>query len=67
MKKFDDFGEQVYVNYKGEYKYQTLIGALCSLALKTFILVYAANSTIALFQYDDPKITQVSHLVNRSI
>ncbi len=54
----DSFGEPISVNYKGDSSYKTLIGALATIVLKTFVLVYASIQLIGLFEYADPDITQ---------
>ena len=60
LKSQDVFGEPVTLNYNGESTYKTWIGALVTLILKSFILVFATTEIIGLFNYKDPKITQVS-------
>lgn len=61
----DAFGEAVTVNFKGESSYKTLIGALCTICLNGFILVYTVLALIDVMQYKDPQITQVSR-INKS-
>ena len=39
---FDSFGEPISVNYKGETSYKTGVGAFFTLAIKSFLLIYAA-------------------------
>ena len=36
----DAFGDPVSLNYRGETSYKTAIGALFTLAIKSFMLVY---------------------------
>ena len=36
----DTFGTPVSLNYKGESSYKTILGALITIALKIFMLVY---------------------------
>ena len=60
LKAQDVFGEPVTLNYEGESTYKTWIGALVTLALKCFILVFATTEIIKLANYEDAKITQVS-------
>ena len=62
LKAQDVFGEPVTLNYNGESSYKTLLGALVTLILKSFILVFATTEIIGLISYKDPKITQVSFL-----
>ena len=48
---FDAFGEPISVNYKGETFYKTALGALCTIVIKSFILVYTIEQLIALAGY----------------
>ena len=57
---FDTFGEPVSLNFKGDDTYRTAVGALFSIAIKLFIIVYAAQQLIKLAYYDDAKINNVS-------
>ena len=57
---FDSFGEPISVNYKGETSYKTGVGALFSLVIKSFLLIYATQKILTLFNYEEPAITQVS-------
>ena len=57
---FDAFGEPISVNYKGDTSYKTALGALCTIVIKTFILVFTIEQLIALAGYQDPQIVQVS-------
>ena len=59
---FDAFGEPIAVNRNGETSHKTAVGALFSIALKSFILFFASTSVLALLRYQDPQITQVSSL-----
>ena len=60
LKAQDVFGEPVTLNYQGESTYKTWLGALVTLALKIFILIFATTEVIKLANYEDPQITQVS-------
>ena len=60
LKSYDAFGEPIGLNYDGESTYKTLLGALVTIAIKAFLLIFATTQTIALFQYQDPTISQVS-------
>ena len=62
LKNQDVFGEPVTVNYNGDATFKTWIGALSSIAIKTFIIIFATTQVIDLFNYQDPQITQVSQL-----
>ncbi len=54
LKQFDVFGEAVGVNYKGDQTYKTVLGSLCSLTLKVFMLLYASYELLHLLQYKHP-------------
>ena len=54
----DSFGEPISVNYKGETSFKTCLGALATIALKTFVLIYASVMLLELAEYKDPDITQ---------
>ena len=58
IRSFDSFGEPVSLNYKGDSSYKTLLGAILTLCLNTFLLVYAADQLLALVKYQDPTVTQ---------
>ena len=58
LTSLDVFGEPVSVNFKGETNFKTLPGALLSVLIKSFLLVFAINGTIDLINYEDPQITQ---------
>ena len=60
LKSQDAFGEPVGLNYRGESTFKTWIGALGSMSIKIFIMIFAATQVIDLFNYQDPQITQVS-------
>ena len=57
---FDSFGEPISINYKGETSYKTGVGALFSLVIKSFLLIYATQQILTLLNYEEPAITQVS-------
>ena len=58
LRSYDSFGEPVSLNYKGDSSYKTLLGAVMTLCLNTFLLVYAADKLLALVKYQDPSVTQ---------
>ena len=60
LKKQDDYGHPVTINYKGEDKYQTAWGAFLTILQKIFILVVAVFGLVDLFAFKDPNITQFS-------
>ena len=57
---FDAFGEPISVNYKGETSHKTAVGALFTMAIKSFLLIFALQQILTLLNYDDAAITQVS-------
>ena len=56
LRSFDVFGAPVSLNYKGETTFKTFIGALFSIAIKIFLIIYASNQLLTLFSYGDPSI-----------
>ena len=63
---FDAFGEPISVNYKGETSHKTAVGALFTLAIKSFLLIFAFQQILTLTSYDDAAITQYSVLSSRT-
>ena len=57
LRSYDSFGEPVSLNYKGDSSYKTLLGAVLTLCLNTFLLVYAADQLLALVKYQDPTVS----------
>ena len=58
---FDVFGEPVSLNYDGDSTYKTVIGAIFSLVIKSFLLIYATQQLVALANYEDSQLTIVSY------
>ena len=56
----DAFGEPVSLNYNGETRFKTKVGAIVSILIKSFLLVYTAQQFLDLVNYQDPKISIVS-------
>lgn len=54
---FDVFGEPITINYKGDATFKTCLGAVATIGLKVFVLVFAATQLLALTQFKDPEIT----------
>ena len=54
----DSFGEPISVNYKGDTSYKTCLGALATIALKTFLLIFASVKLLELAEYKNPEISQ---------
>ena len=42
LKRFDMFGEQIKLTYKGDYKYRTKLGALMTIIFLVLVLTYAS-------------------------
>ena len=62
VKSFDVFGTPVSLNYNGVTMFKTWIGALCSIMLKSFLLIYSGQQLMDLILYQDPQITIVSNI-----
>ena len=43
LKSYDAFGEPIGLNYDGEATYKTVIGALVTIAIKGFLLMFATT------------------------
>ena len=57
FRSFDNFGEPISVNYKGDTTYKTSVGALFSLLLRIFILGFGIFTLLDVVGYQDPQIT----------
>ena len=57
---FDTFGEPVSLNYQGDTAFKTTIGAVFSVVIKIFFLIFSIQQLIALIEYEDPQIILVS-------
>jgi len=55
---FDAFGTPIGVNWKGKQSYNTAVGALFTIAIKIFLMVYAGTKCLQLVSYQDPQISQ---------
>ena len=55
---FDGYGNPVTVNYRGDDTYKTCLGALCTLIVKSFLLVFLGTALLELASYKDPQISQ---------
>ena len=60
VRSFDSFGEKVTLNYNGDAAFRTMIGALFSILIKVFLLIYSVQQIIQLINYEDPQVTIVS-------
>ena len=60
IKSLDNFGEPIGVNYKGESSFKTIPGAVLSIALLIFLLIFAGQSFLGLVNYNNPQVSQVS-------
>ena len=54
----DVFGNPVTVNYRGESSYKTCLGALFTVAIKSFLLIFFTTVFLELVSYKDPQISQ---------
>ena len=59
LRALDTFGEPVGVNFKGESNYRTILGAICTIGIQSFLLVYTTQQMFNLFNYAEPTIIQV--------
>ena len=60
VKSVDVFGESVSLNYKGDSEYKTMAGAIITIIIKSFMVVYGVTHFRIVYNYEDPKISQVS-------
>ena len=51
IKSYDTFGEPVVLNYDGDATFKTGLGALVTITIKIFLLVFALTQTLALLGY----------------
>ena len=56
IRSFDSFGAPVSLKYKGDAAYRTLGGGIATVCLKVLILGYFMMQTLAVLNYEDPKI-----------
>ena len=61
LKLFDNFGEPIRFNFGGRVAFNTVFGAVLTLTIQIFILVFMLTQTSKLNNYKDPRVTQVSH------
>lgn len=54
------------MSYKGDSSFKTYIGAVCSLSVRTFMLIFTVYGFISLATYDGSQITQFRKLDNRN-
>ena len=62
LTSFDVFGEPISLNYKGDTSFKTIIGAIFSIMIKVFLMIYAGQQLLKLISYEEPKIQIVSQL-----
>ena len=60
FKSLDAFGEPVSLNYSGNSSYKTMAGALVTLIIRCFMIVYGVTQFFVVYSYEDPIISQVS-------
>ena len=58
FRSFDGYGEPVQVTYKGDSTYKTYIGALVTLGMQGFMLMFTLTGVLSLLNYENPQITQ---------
>ena len=63
FKSLDAFGEPVSLNYSGSSSYQTMAGALVTLIIRCFMIVYSVTQFLVVYNYEDPIIGQVSYIL----
>ena len=51
LKSYDTFGEPVVLNYGGDSTFKTGLGALMTISIKIFLLVFTLTQTLALMGY----------------
>ena len=66
FRSFDGYGEPVQVTYKGDSTYKTYIGALVTLGMQGFMLMFTLTGVLSLLNYDNPQITQYVVYDNRN-
>lgn len=54
----DGYGEPVSVSYKGSSTYQTHLGALFTVAMRGFMLVFTVMGTLELLDFQNPTVSQ---------
>ena len=57
FKSLDAFGTATSLNFKGHTTYNTRIGALFSITIKAFMLVFAVQQFTALVSYEDSEVS----------
>ena len=58
FKAFDGYGEPVSVSYKGETTYKTPGGALLTIAMRSFMLLFSVFGIFELLSYKNPRVNQ---------
>lgn len=53
----DNYGEPVSVSYKGRSTYQTHLGALLTVAMRGFMMLFTAMGVLELFQFKNPAVS----------
>ena len=54
----DAYGQPIGVNYKGETTFKTGFGAVWTLLVCSFLLLWGINAVLGLLTYQNPAITQ---------
>ena len=58
FKAFDGYGEPVSVTYQGDCTYKTQGGALITIAMRSFMLLFSLVGVYELFSYKNPQVNQ---------
>ena len=56
----DSFSEPVTINYRGEARYKTAVGALTTILTAVIVLAYGTKQFLKLVNKTDPNITNVT-------
>ena len=57
LRKFDDYGYPIQVNYKGEATYQSFLGGMLTLLVNVMTLMIVVIGLKKVLLMDDPNIT----------
>ena len=59
FKSLDAFGAPVSLNYSGDSNFKTMAGAVITIVIKCFMLVYSVTQCLIVYNYEDPIVSQV--------
>lgn len=60
FRSFDSFGQPVTINFKGTDNFQTILGAVVSLAIQGFLMFFIYDGLSKLLTYQEAQVFQVS-------